>query len=440
MNITDHQIQKRAIVVGAGIAGLASAYRLQKLGYRVEVFEATGRAGGRGQLLNRPNSDDWADVGTQFFHTNYEYTKALIKDLGLEGEIRNIAGKTRFFSADGSSYLVNPDIPWISAGGISGNLSLFWYMFKFVITRKMSTYGLQDQDELDDLPALDSTKNQFAKDYLIRMLSLTGGLSEPDFANVSTLQIARLIRIILLTKFFTLKGGTASLHAALAEHLNINYNAPAKKILLDDDGNVCGIELKDGRSINADEVVIATEGPTAATLLPNQWSKEQVYLSSIKMPPTIIVSFFLNRSLEQDVWTYYLPVEEQQTVCFCVDPQQKNPAKTPSGKATLQAWIVNPHAEALMDESDEVITEKAKADVEKFMPGFSSMIEDSSITKHAMAVPQYSIGQNQRSKAFLNAINSRSGVHFCGDYLSGGYLECALWSVDIMIEKLKAKS
>ena len=37
----------RIVVVGAGLAGLTCAYRLQQAGYAAQVFEASGRIGGR---------------------------------------------------------------------------------------------------------------------------------------------------------------------------------------------------------------------------------------------------------------------------------------------------------------------------------------------------------------------------------------------------------
>jgi phytoene dehydrogenase-like protein len=40
-------MEKKAIVVGAGIAGLAASIRLAHLGYRVEVFEANSYPGGK---------------------------------------------------------------------------------------------------------------------------------------------------------------------------------------------------------------------------------------------------------------------------------------------------------------------------------------------------------------------------------------------------------
>ena len=52
----------RVIVIGAGLAGLTTAYELRKLGYTVDVLEARGRTGGRcftrarrhGQRRDRP--------------------------------------------------------------------------------------------------------------------------------------------------------------------------------------------------------------------------------------------------------------------------------------------------------------------------------------------------------------------------------------------------
>ena len=37
----------RIVVVGAGLAGLTCAYRLQQAGYAAQIFEASGRIGGR---------------------------------------------------------------------------------------------------------------------------------------------------------------------------------------------------------------------------------------------------------------------------------------------------------------------------------------------------------------------------------------------------------
>ncbi|HWK93363.1 MAG TPA: FAD-dependent oxidoreductase, partial [Luteimicrobium sp.] len=56
---------KKVVVVGAGPAGLASAYELQKAGYRVTVLEARHRPGGRTLTIRGGDSETDVDGVTQ---------------------------------------------------------------------------------------------------------------------------------------------------------------------------------------------------------------------------------------------------------------------------------------------------------------------------------------------------------------------------------------
>src|SRR5690349_12049801 len=44
---------KSVVILGAGLTGLTAAYELNKLGYRVQVLEARGFAGGRCQTARK---------------------------------------------------------------------------------------------------------------------------------------------------------------------------------------------------------------------------------------------------------------------------------------------------------------------------------------------------------------------------------------------------
>lgn len=63
---------KNVLIAGAGLAGLATALRLSKKGYRVEIVEKNGNAGGR---LNQLKKDGFTfDTGPSFFSMSYEFT------------------------------------------------------------------------------------------------------------------------------------------------------------------------------------------------------------------------------------------------------------------------------------------------------------------------------------------------------------------------------
>ena len=53
-----------------------------------------------------------------------------------------------------------------------------------------------------------------------------------------------------------------------------------------------------------------------------------------------------------------------------------------------------------------------------------------SLVSHACAVPLHPLGHQRRTLAFLRLADARKGVSFCGDYLSGGFMEAALWSAE----------
>ncbi len=423
-------------IVGGGIAGMAAAYALQRSGHDVTIYEANEKAGGRGQLLNRPGTDDWADVGSQYFHSNYKRALKLIDDLGLSGELKKIEGKTRFFADDGSTFLLDPRFPLMPPGGILGNLRIAFYLIKLVILNRLNVFGVESWPKLDAITGLDSTPHKFVQDYVVRTLVLTGALNEPARSNVSVLQIVRLIRIILMTDYMSLKDGTASLHQALAKHLDIRFETPVERVLLEDD-KIIGIETRRGEVVYADHVIVAAHGPKAADLVPEDWRVEKFFLANIEMPPAIIVSFFLDRALEDKVWSYYLPLNGGTRVSFCVDTQQKNPDNTPSGKATLQAWIISPHAISLVDATDAVICDVALTDLQTHFPKIREWVESTHVTRHAMAVPQAPTGHNAQVVKFLESADQRDGVSFCGDYMSGGYMEAALWSVERAVSQLQ---
>lgn len=65
-------MKKGVLIVGAGLGGLATALRLAKKGYQVQILEKNSQAGGR---LNQLKKDGFTfDTGPSFFSMSYEFT------------------------------------------------------------------------------------------------------------------------------------------------------------------------------------------------------------------------------------------------------------------------------------------------------------------------------------------------------------------------------
>ncbi len=72
------------LIVGAGVAGLTAAYRLQQAGVPVEVVEASQRVGGRlASVSQLPDLPNVVELGGEFIDTRHRAVRSLATELGL---------------------------------------------------------------------------------------------------------------------------------------------------------------------------------------------------------------------------------------------------------------------------------------------------------------------------------------------------------------------
>jgi len=116
---------KHVVIIGAGLAGLASAYELSKLGYTYTLLEARERAGGRcwsvrrnstHTELNHPQQKSNFDEG-QYFNAgpsriphHHELTLHYCRELNVPLEVYNNINESTYFYAEGSGPLSNRKI------------------------------------------------------------------------------------------------------------------------------------------------------------------------------------------------------------------------------------------------------------------------------------------------------------------------------------------
>ncbi|MCM6778268.1 FAD-dependent oxidoreductase [Nocardia sp. CDC159] len=78
---------ERVIVVGAGLAGLATAYELRRQGVDVIVLEASDRPGGRTWTFRYPFADDLhAEAGAMTVTDHCHYTMRYLREMGVDTE------------------------------------------------------------------------------------------------------------------------------------------------------------------------------------------------------------------------------------------------------------------------------------------------------------------------------------------------------------------
>ena len=430
---------RRVIIVGAGIGGLAAAYWLGRRGFEVEVLEASDRPGGR--MVTLEHRGDRVDVGAQFYHTDFRNAYELLEAVGLTSAQRPVVGRTQYTLNDGSRHLFNPKAPYMKLLGWRGNLQLYRFVLRHALFGGRSEAyrvprEIPDTDDVGVLSSFDSASDRAIRDYLVTTLAFGMTSAAPEWS--SLYHFIRLFRNTIFESYFGLTRGVSWLAEALAERLPVEYEAPVRQLVMEGD-RVVGVEMEgDGSVRKAGHVIVAVTPPAAAALLPEPLGEERSFFRSVLYTPAAMPVFFLDRPLRQDVWCYLNDPAGERTFKFALDARAKCPEMCPSGKAALTGWAVYPTTLALMEQTDEEVLAKAVEDIEWMIPGFSGWIEEAKVVRHAFVNALYPPGSYRRLAEFRERAERLRGVSFSSSALRGTSMEAAMSSAAAAVRRVCA--
>ncbi|MER3431731.1 MAG: FAD-dependent oxidoreductase [Blastocatellia bacterium] len=83
-NLFSQRPRRRAAIIGAGLAGLAAAYRLQRAGWEVTIFESRKRLGGRVFSYSLPQAPELVcELGAEWVGESHTRIKSLCREFGI---------------------------------------------------------------------------------------------------------------------------------------------------------------------------------------------------------------------------------------------------------------------------------------------------------------------------------------------------------------------
>ncbi|MQY27476.1 hydroxysqualene dehydroxylase HpnE [Nocardia aurantia] len=294
------------VVIGGGLAGLASAVWLAEAGKRVTVLERRARLGGRTRAMTVTGVPDPADNGQHVVATGYEHLFRYLTSVGTadavefphSGSLRWPGGRvtalhTRGVRSIGTLFGAHPD------AGAAERLRAA------VATVRLIRQALRPPADLADL----STGQWFerigmpakARVALWDWLAL-GIAAEPvqrGSAKVFAGVLATAVRLGLRDRRAVSIGYPTvdldTLYIAGAERVfrergvEVRYRAAARRIVVAD-GTVRAVLLDDGTEIPADAVVCAVPNSHIRGLLDDLPEHPEIYAAADKLGVTPIVS------------------------------------------------------------------------------------------------------------------------------------------------------
>lgn len=412
---------KTVAVVGAGVSGLAAAYRLQQKGAKVTVFEKRDYIGGRTRSVRI--GDYTFDVGALVMLPTYKNVYGLIKELGIEDHIHETKPSLAIVR-DGKRHSFDYAHPYKSA---LGSQLISWpsklKMFK-VVPVLMKYRSLLNYENLGNLHELDHESthdwvmrelNQEIDDYLanpfIRINSLTDTRSAPIGEWIWQLAIYQSPHIFQLDK------GMVFYAESLARGLDVRLNTKVDKVINDNGKAVVTIG---GASSTYDACVLAVPPPFAHKLAPSVTPQQEKYFASVE--PVSIITLHLGLAKKPDIADSIImfPEKENRDLLDILLDHNKGPGRAPPGKAAIAIQTTMEWSAAHAHASDDEVTNALLKLVAPYIGDVRGDIEVSYVNRWDFVCAKTYPGYYRLLGDYVKSRNLDQPLFFCGDFFSGG--------------------
>jgi predicted NAD/FAD-binding protein len=289
----------RIAIVGSGIAGLGSAWRLQKQRHAVTLYEANDYLGGHTHTVDLTLDGVTAPVDTGFLVFNdrtYPNLVALFAELGVESVASEMTFSARI-DAVGLEW-AGTSVASLFAQPSSALRPDFWRMLADIARFNRETTALRERDALWSISLgefLDEWRfgAPFRDWYLLPMAAAIWSSPKSDILDFPLATFVRfchnhgLLGIRNRPQWRTVSGGGRAYVAKIAARLSdVRLATPVRRIRR----GTHGVDIETaGRSERFDEVVLACHSDQARRLLADPTPTEENLLSAVRYQPNRVV-------------------------------------------------------------------------------------------------------------------------------------------------------
>ena len=408
-------------IIGAGISGLTAAVYLHQNGFKVQILEASDRAGGR--IKTDVINGFRLDRGFQVLLTEYPECKALLnyEKLNLK---RFLPGTTVLY--DGGQFEIADPFRRPSAtfstllapvGSIKDKINTLFLKNKLVkitipeiFTQKEETTLLQ----LSKYGFSDKMINRFYKPFF-------SGIFLENELSTSNRMFDFVMKMFSQGDATIPELGMEEIPKQLVSMLPENtilYNLKVSKI----ENNT--IHTENGQVFTSDKIIIATEASSfAKNYIPETQTKSHqvttIYFTT-EVPPTKKAVVVLNAS-ENKKWVNNL------TVMTNVSPKY----------APNNEVLICISCNGISNESDEIIAKNSRAELKQW---YGNQVENWKLLKVYKINYALPILEILKDNLTENNFKINDSIYICGDHLLNGSINAAMKSGRLVAENISTNS
>lgn len=449
------------VVIGAGISGLTTAYQLIKKGLSVQVIEANNRPGGK---ISSCNIDGFVrEKGPNSGLNTTPLIGELVQLLNLEDEYLpcNSAADKRYIVRNGKLIAI-PYSPYSmltsKAFSLKGKLSILKEPFippapeeteesvtQFVTRRlgqEFIDYAIEPfvagiyagNPDILSLTAAFPRLHILEQRYHSLIRGQILGARERKKCNETSKHIARS---------FSFKQGLQTLTDALANAIpNIWLNTEVKHISRNPNGMISlrALQHHQNHHYLAHSIILATPAHQSAQLVNHFAPEASQALYEIPYAPVIVHS--CGRSLEStghplDGFGFLLPRIEKRNILGTLFSSSMFNHRAPEKHAVLTSFIGGQRQPELISCSDDEIQQIILQEHSALL-NFTQPVLWQNIVRHQQAIPQYTMGHNQRIQQADIASHKMPGLFYCANWRGGISLADCIKSAHSIADKVAA--
>ncbi|WP_018547191.1 protoporphyrinogen oxidase [Streptomyces sp. LaPpAH-108] len=450
----------QVVVIGAGVAGLAAAYRLVARGARVTVLEAGERVGGK--LLPGEIAGVRMDLGAESMLARRPEAVALAREVGLGERLVTPA------TASASLWTRNTlrPMPKGHVMGVPGTADvLAGILSEEGLARIGQDAGLPRTEVGDDVAVGEYVAARLGREVVDRMIEpLLGGVYAGDAYRLSMrsavpqlYQAARThdsltaaVRALQARAagapqtgpvFVGIEGGVGTLPLAVADAVRarggeILTGTPARELRRD--GTGWRVSAGD-RVLRADAVVVAVPAAPAADLLRAEAPGAAAELAAVEYASMALISLAYRRAdaaLPEGSGFLVPPVDGHTVKAATFASQKWGWIGEQDPELTVVRASVGRHREtAILGRDDAELTAIARHDL-RAATGVDATPVDSHVTRWTDGLPQYPVGHHARVARIREHVAKLPGLAVCGAQYDGVGIPACIASAHAAVDQL----
>ena len=412
--------EPRTAVIGAGIAGLAAARRIQQAGGTPVVFESDDRVGGRIKTVRR--NDFVFDVGAFIYLGSYAEATQEMRDVGLGPQMHKFDafgamprdGNLDFLDLSKPlSLLRTPYLSVRSKVKLAKLLAFLAKHWKDLNYTDASGVAAIDTDTVTTYSR--RALNEELLDYVASVVVRGPWLSDPSYASVG--QLLWTLKNFFKPYFYGLDDGMDALPRAMAARLDDVRIATPVVNVTDAGGRVEVTYVESGKERTEEfaNAVITTTTGAALNIYPQMSGFAREYYESTEYICSVNCHIALTERPSNPATYIMCSPREQPDLCGVIVDHLKANNRCPEDKGMITTFCRHEWCLDNLDSPDEKVIDAVLGFVKPYYGDLSSKVEDYEIGRWRDVVPIMHKGRFKAVDRFMRETDPDARVQLAGD-------------------------